>query len=648
MNMRTKAILHTVLCVVLCIALGLTANFTTKKNNTDTLDSLDTNKPSNLENSGENTNNKDDKFEEWGEGFSEETFEETDGDSDKSETTTKPFEEKVDTILDNKEPDKTPDFSEQTEQVLGGQNNLAGTTTYQPLVINNNQPYLNENFLGFNGIYMLFTHMSHPTYGFSYTDEQATLELDRVKEMGVKIVRTTYSSGMVYNQKDGIWHWDDSPYLNSFIKTAKELKKRDIDVAFTFTWYLGNFTESTFQYYFPDGYFPAGITSTGWGSTYSGTSGQSEAEIEAIRTKQAVSGYKKFVKASVEKFRAEGLTNFKYIFGFTECNNTYMVNNVRDYDKICRVFDIGITATHEALEEMGLRDEYKIVGPCDNWGGDFNENDEEKYSRLVEYTLQNLTEEVDIIGTHNGYDRGETFEEDDFYARNDRKVGNAMRSALSKGKEFWIDEWNVATDISYSQEEKRGIYDDPMSGVAFGAMVNGVMNMGGVSNVFIWMLSEQQWPNDQHGGEFDQGVQIGSGYMPNLYESSIPRAGWYSYAMIQKFVGQGKLVMCNDGASPKNQSRYYYSCIERDDGEITVVVTNYQSTSFPVEISFQNSLGGRTFYRHIYSTTTVNPTAEAVIPGVSGIAENVNTSIKDTLQPLSVTVYTTDNYGYNS
>ncbi len=556
----------------------------------------------------------------------------------------------IETDLNNKDFENWDDSSSNNwEDDQGGLNEdahqnssaFAGNTYYQPLIINNDQPYLNQNFLGFNGIYMLFTHMQHPVYGSQYTDKQATLELDRIKDMGVKIVRTTYSSGMVYNRTDGKWHWNDSPYLNQFIKTAKELKNRDIDVAFTFTWYLGNFTEPTFDFAFDDGYFPAGITSTGWGSSYTAVAGQSEAEAEAIRTKQSVAGYKKFVKDSVAKFRAEGLTNFKYIFGFTECNNAYMVGNVRDYEKVCRVFDIGITATHEALKEMGLRDQYKIVGPCDNWGGDFKENDTDKYSRLVEYTLKNLTEEVDIIGTHNGYDRGASFDEDDFYARTDRKVGNAMRSALAKNKEFWIDEWNVATDISYTQEEKRLIYDNPMSGVAFGAMANGLMNMGGVSNVFIWMLVEQQWPNEQHGGEFDKGVQIGSGYMPNLYESSVPRAGWYAYSMVQKYVGSGKIIMCNDGAPLENQSGFYYSCIESDDGDITLVVTNYQDTELNAEISFQKSLYGKTFYRHNYSVATVNPTSDAIIPEVSGIAEKVNFGWYDTLEPQSVTVYTT-------
>lgn len=518
---------------------------------------------------------------------------------------------------------------------------LSGGVDYTPLTVNNDEPYLNENFLGFNGVYMLFTHMAHPIYGHKYTDEQADLELDRIRDMGIKIVRTTYSSGMVYNRSDGAWHWEDSPYLNAFIKTGKELKERDIDVAFTLTWSMANFTGTTFEYSFADGYFPAGITSSGWGSTYQGTAGQTEAEIEAIRIQQNVAGYKNFLKNSITKFRAEGLTNFKYIFGFTECNNAYKVNGARDYDKICEVFDIAMTATHEALTEMNLRSEYTTVGPCDNWGGDFNEFDPNKYSRLVKYTLENLSDEVDIIGSHNGYDRAANFTVDDFYSRPNRVLGGTMQSANAAGKEFWIDEFNVATRINYKQDEKRDVYNSPYAGVAFGAMVNGIMNMGGVSNVFIWMLVEQQWPNEQDGGEFDDGIQIGAGYMPNLFESSRPKTAWYSYAMLQKYISGGKLIKCGDGADIETQSGYYYSCIERDDGEITFIVTNYQNVNLPIEIIFKEQLSNETFYRHEYTLTNAKRNTSATIPAATAVGQNVCDGLYDTLQPYSVTVYTT-------
>lgn len=528
---------------------------------------------------------------------------------------------------------------------------------YEPLIINNDEPYLNENFLGFNGVYMLFTRMKHPTYGSQYSEEQVKMELDRIEKMGIKIVRSHFSGGMMYksvgsgDNKQWEEHWDDSPYWAAFVETALDLKERDIDIMIPFNWYLGSMTTTAQPYSFPDGYFPASITGTGWAAQI-GTEfgdyykGHSEEEQEKILEYNLVA-YKEFVKKCVEKFRAHGLSNIKYLHTFTEGNNSYMKTNeegksVRDYDKTCRVFGLAVKAMHEGLVEAGVRDKYKVVGPCDNWGGDFDEFDEGKYSRLVNYSLENLKEEIDIIATHNGYDRANDFSEDDFYARPNRTLGNPMKSALAAGKQFWIDEYNVATHQSIPVDERREVRNNVAVGIALGSMFNGIMNMGGVSNVFIWMLAEQQYPHEQNGGEFDHGIQVDSGYMPNLLESSLPKASWYAFAMMQRYIGQGKIIKCNDGADPEFQAGYYYSCIERNDGEITLVVTNYEVFDMNIDVTFMKDLGGKTLYRHEYEITNIQKTPEAIIPEICGVGKNVRKGFTDTVKPYSITVYTTD------
>ena len=618
MDKKIKILIRIIICVVLSILLALGLVFGIRSCNNNGPD----NEPSDIVDTGDENVDDGEEEEEWDDW--EDDFEDDDWE-------------------DEEDWDDWEDEEEDWEDEL----------YYEPLIVNNDEPYLNENFLGFNGVYFQYTHMTHPEYGTAYTEEEATRELDIVQKMGIKIVRSNFSGGMVFKSvgsgADKKWeaHWDDSPYFEAFVKTGLELKKRDIEIMIPFVWFLGSFTSTAQPYSFLDGYFPASITGTGW-AEQSGTGygdyyvGHTEEEEERLLKVNALN-YKQFVKDSITHMRARGLDNIKYINGFTECNNAYMENNVRDYDKANRVLGIAVTATHEALTELGLRDQYKFVAPCDNWGGDFDEFDEEKYSRMVNYIVENHKDKVDIIGSHNGYDRGNDYSEDDYYARPNRTLAQPMNAALKAGKEFWIDEYNVATHAEYSftKEERRQSKNNVASGVALGSMFNGIMNMGGVSNVFIWMVSDQQYPHTQDGGEFDKGVQIGPGFMPNLKESSLPKASWYSYALMQKYIGQGKIIKCNDGADPEFQAGFYYSCIERHDGEITFIVTNYEVFDMGIEVTFMKELEGRTFYRHEYEITNIQRTADAIVPEVSGIGRNVKSGFTDVVKPYSVTVYTT-------
>jgi hypothetical protein len=82
--------------------------------------------------------------------------------------------------------------------------------------------------------------------------------------------------------------------------------------------------------------------------------------------------------------------------------------------------------------------------------------------------------------------------------------------------------------------------------------------------------------------------------------------------------------------------------MERHDGHMTLIVTNYETDPMGIEVSFQKALGGKTFYRHVYDIATVKPTPDAEIIGVNGIAKNVDEGLFDVLPACSVAVYTTD------
>ena len=636
--------LRTLLCLLLAFAMVFSGAGCKKKKdnavtssdtadvNGDNSDEIIDDEPDDSDDEDDSDDSDDEDPDDW-----DEWDEEPDNtDPDEDEPDEDPIvEDPDDTGPDEDEPDADdsddtdPDDEDPDDDVF-----------YEPVVINNDKPFINNNFLGMNGVYFLFTHMTNPYSGITYTDEQASLELDRVQKMGVKIVRSIYSSGMIYSNKDHAWHWNDSIYYKQFIKTAKELEKRNIDIALNMSWALGTFdTKVSKNASTPDGYAPASFGNEGWGA-------------ESGTLEDNVKGYKKFIKDSILSFRANGVSNIKYLMGFTECNNSFMSADLknddnpkgRDYEKVCRYFDAAFTAMHEGLVELGMRNMYTTVGPLDNWRGDFDEFDEAKYSRLVRYVLENMQDKVDIIGSHNGYDRANSFDLDDFYARPERVLGGTMKETMAAGKSFWIDEFSVATyENTGTVALARAHIENVARGVAFGAMTNGIMNMGGVDNVFIWMLVQQQWPHlSGSGTEFHNGVQVGSGFSTNLYESTVPTPSWYAYSMVQKYVGQGKIMQVNDDLDPEEWFELYYSAIERNDGETTLVVTNYGIEEKPIEVTFNKSLSGKTFYRHTYTINDVKPTQEAVIPGVDGVAKTVTNGFYDTVKPYSVTVYTTD------
>lgn len=515
---------------------------------------------------------------------------------------------------------------------------------YEELVINNDEPYTNNNFLGFNGVYLLM-NFEHPTYKIKYTEEQENLELDRIAASGVKIVRSGFSSGLAYNSKTDTWDWGEtavpgstmSPYFADFIRTAKKLQDRGIDLALSVGWNMKCFDDVTERATpLKDGYAPDALRNPGWEAP-EGTPADQVLDITTAK-------FKTFVTTGLNALKAYGVNNVKYCLAFTECNNAFSGSDSggRDYARVEKVFSRALTALHEGLVATGNRAQYKIVAPCDNFGNDFDEYDEDKYSRLVRYTLKNHSDIVDIIGSHNGYDRGNDFANDEFYGRTERKIGNVANEAVAAGKEFWLDEYNVVLNGMVEVEELRQVHNNVLAGVAMGAMFNSVLNAGGISNVNVWMMVDQQWTSTTTGGESDYGVQIGTGLMPNMYESSTPKSAWYAFSMMQKYIGQGKLFKVNDDLYHEDWAGIYYSAMERHDGHITVIVTNYETDEMGIELTFEKALGGKTFYRHVYDIATVKPTPDAQIIGVNGVAKNVDEGLFDVLPACSVAVYTTD------
>lgn len=484
----------------------------------------------------------------------------------------------------------------------------------------NNLKITNENFRGFNFVHQLFNYMPDKE-GRTYTEDMISQELSSLKEMRVKMIRSFYGGSLCWDKEKNDWDFE-SEYMQAFYKNCKDMEKLGIEIGITPQWSFGGFLRGEIKDNFENGIslYKSGFTV--------------KDDIEAT-----AENFQRFIKLSVEAFEKHDIHNIKYFFAFTECNNsmrfgedrTLPMNVRRDYPKLIPLFDKFISALDQGLKDAGKRDEYKIVAPCDNWRAD---DGSEPYSILVKHCLEHLSEKIDIIGSHNGYDRNADYRDDRYYSLPFIKICDPMERCKDAGKEYWVDEYNVAIN-QYTGEKKLITNNDPYKGLAFGAMTNSIMNMGDVSNIFIWTFSDQQWPNSKSGGEFVDGVHI-CGYYRNLLEERSPRPAWYACSLISRYVGSGKLFRCRIG------DKIYISAIQRHDGNITVVVTNYSEKQQDIRVNFEKSLEGKTFYRHLYNPETVSPTPQCKIIEYDQIITDVNENFENCLPPLSVAVFTTE------
>lgn len=488
---------------------------------------------------------------------------------------------------------------------------------YEELKVDNTN-VINSNFRGISAVHQLYNYMPD-VYNRTYSEKQIKTELETLKTMGLKNIRSFYGSSLSWDGEKGI-HDFESEWMQAFYKNCKDMQKIGVDIGITMQWNLNGFFEET--------------KSTTQGVSLLGNGYVVPGDLEAT-----AKAFELFCEESVLAFKAHGINNIKYIFCFTECNNIFEDKNAgetileyRQYDKLYPVFDRAIKAVDKGLKSSGLRKQYKIVGPCDNWRAD---DGSEEYSRLVKYTAENLADEVDIIGSHNGYARSSEYTNDAFYDLPIQKLTDPLERAKSVNKEFWIDEYNVAIN-QYSAIEVRESHNNPWKGVALGAMINSVMNMG-VNNLFLWTFYDQQWPNNTSGGgvsEFDNGVQI-CGYLPTLLESRTPRPAWYALSLLTRYVGSGKVY------ASENAFGVYISAIKRDDGEWTVVVTNYNYLETPIQIKFEKSMGGKNFYRHIYWASSIEPVPGCEMIKADAVAKGVTDGFYDIIPGGSVAVYTT-------
>ncbi len=256
----------------------------------------------------------------------------------------------------------------------------------------NNKKVITPNFKGFNFVHQMYEYMPDK-FGRELTSEMIKLEYEIFKKMRVKNIRSFYGSSLSWDNVKKDYNFE-SKHMQAFYKSCLDFQNMGIDIGITPQWQFKAFLEPPFE-----GELPNGINIGRFGNV-------SKNSIE-----ETAKNFEKFIERSVNEFEAHGIHNIKYFYCFTECNNTFLNQNKeekvaqkmpvakrREYEKLIPIFARFIEAIDSGLKAAGKRDKYKIVAPCDNWRAD---DGSEAYSVLVKYCLENLSDKIDIIGTHN-------------------------------------------------------------------------------------------------------------------------------------------------------------------------------------------------------------------------------------------------------
>ena len=485
---------------------------------------------------------------------------------------------------------------------------------YNVLTVSNET--VQEEFKGFGGIYYAYNYIPEDEkYGDKrkYTDEMQQIEVDRLAEMGNTIVRTQYSPAWAYNLEANKWDFETDS-MKGFYEYLDDMKERGFDVALNMEWTPQNIRgEKTYNNY---GYNPFYILANG-------------------NPEKCDQLYYQWVVDSLKELYERGYDNVKYIIAFTEPMNYYTAKEYDEAYNLWRMYAIGM---HKALQEAGIRDKVKIVGPnTGNYHSELAEKEGitkwESLERIAEDS--EVIEAIDILSHHTYITAAkDTNIYNDWYDYMEKCV----EIANSINKPYWLDEGEYrlqgSTDATWLEDLASG-YDATQLAVKMVAAMN-----VGAQSVLRWTLVDQYWPNNtQTGDRWVDGCHV-QGILPNMLDTTIPRKSYYAYSLIAKY------AMCDEGDSvvyPIKQKRGVYgTCIKLADGNITYIIVNTSAGPMDIKVKSENTLSdGKSLYRRVFERDNTEATTQARIPGIDTELQDVENYIIDTIQGGSVHVYTT-------
>ena len=496
------------------------------------------------------------------------------------------------------------------------------------LKVKNSEPPINTNYRGSGSIvYQMYTYMKYKNDFNEYTEQMAQEQFNRMQEIGIDYVRSDYNDWMTWNSNTNSFCDFNTDYYRAFIKEALELKKRKIDICVTTGWSLHGLIDNSSSIGSPHLFVAA---DPGTPSDPDKLNDDNQNGEQTMGNWNAtLHNWSTWMEQSILRFRAEGVTNLTGLLLFTEPCKWHWEDGYRQYSFECET-DCARELDY-VLKKNSLRDKYQIIGP--NQVIDYANVDDDVKLSALDYFLKNADDYVDVYTSHS-YVRAEDATNNIYYDQSKlmfEPFMNYMKANNNK-KPFWIDEWN-ASETGHTQL----YYNCPWRGTQIGVCTAAIMNMG-ISNSILWTLYNHQWVNNTYsGGEFTDGIQM-CGLAPALNLSAVPSTQYFGFTLLSKYLkDKSNVYACEFD----EYGDVYISCAEGNDGEITVLVVNTNTSPSGFDLQFDKNLGGKKMYRHVYCPINARPYSDIQVIAADRVYNNVRNKLVDKLPAGALAIYTT-------
>lgn len=478
------------------------------------------------------------------------------------------------------------------------------------------------------GVYHITQYMKDDA-GREYTQQQIDDEYDRLERIGITAVRSIFRSiwSVPSDKEFNGWVWDNEDIL-ALCKAANDLKKRNIDVILTCGWLI--------DYYAIDNkdeplWYRDHPYLHGDGPDFYGESKKVDftgLNEHQIRIKKAARRYGEWIAQAFEAFWKNGADNVKYALCFTEPRwELYKFDTWSDdYVEM-------IVGLNEKLEEHGIRDKVKIIGP-----NQAPFTTKEKDMLLLDYCLKHLPSQdmIDIYSTHTGpglegIDEVASAEIPDLkFNFLDEGFRNLQGVIKDNGcsKKLFSDELFVGEP--YFTPEKRK-HVGPNNVVA--AIAGFKQHLHGIC---YWSIFDQQWVRvHSNNVEFKDGVHL-TGMANPLNYSYVPHIEYYGIGLFGRYAKNLHVTVETDW---KKGRTLYYGMLTDENQEVkTVVVVNTGKTSKAINLRFTKAINEK-LNRHTFAGEITKPDERGRLAGIDKTFD-VKDEIKDLIPPCSVVVYT--------
>lgn len=564
--------------------------------------------------------------------------------------------------------------------------------------VDNGLTPINTDFEGVTStVYHCYTFMDDPVHGRTYTEEQAAIEMDRLKDSGITSVRTIFKSSFAAgNLKETFqtvnvggsntsvktgetfdgWDWN-SRDMKAFYKWAKMLQDRDIDIILNAGWNIPFFIsrvssipELFYLLGYEEGYSDNknyGVNITyGFKDKYNESANYNFTGNETAEERRMIIAslrYGEWMRQALVACEANGVYNVKYLLAFTEPGR----KDNPDQDEIDPYYCYPqwtrlVQGLHDSLKKAGIRNKYKIIGPNQSIYVDQNrpvpfldyyldfEKSNPDYAGMVDilsshFYVRPLNSEISINDPYACYDRAES---------NFEYFKGILEDNGAANRAFWLDEYNVsATDCKMGEGVGAQM-------TQFAAGFTSAMN-NGVDNIISWQIFDQLWtPQNSTGGEFVGGVHY-CGTCPSFatiddkcelaecscrdyanYASYTPRVTYYGLNLLGKYMSAKSGAVFNTTVTGDSKGGLYASSMRAENGSLIVLAVNTLSTATNVNFSAAKTSDYSKITRYTYNPNGITPTAEAVsLASDGGFGVNGN-SFYDTIPPMSFSIYVYD------